>query len=207
MSLHVRLLVTVGTDHHEFDRVVDWVDSWLEMHPRLNAHALVQHGTSRPSRNARSAGLLDYRDLQAAMRSADLVVTHGGPATIFEARRHGHQPLCVPRQPSLGEHVDDHQVRFARYLGQAGLVTPCSTEEELHQRLTTGLLGATPPRGTGLAPELPRGGVALGHLVHRLVHEGASTVPQVRHEPRTHRSGARSSRPLSLSTGSRRGGP
>ncbi len=38
-----RVLVTVGTDHHRFDRLIGWVDRWAAAHPE--ARVLVQHGT------------------------------------------------------------------------------------------------------------------------------------------------------------------
>jgi UDP-N-acetylglucosamine transferase subunit ALG13 len=39
-----RVLVTVGTDHHRFDRLIGWVDRWAAAHP--DAQVLVQHGTA-----------------------------------------------------------------------------------------------------------------------------------------------------------------
>ena len=56
------------------------------------------------------------------MATSDVVVSHGGPATISEARAAGHLPVVVPRDPAFGEHVDDHQKRFSAWLASKGLV-------------------------------------------------------------------------------------
>ena len=85
------VLVAVGTDHHPFDRAVDWVDAWL-VDARAAGHdvdVLVQYGHSHPPILARGSSLLEHADLQDAMSRAAVVVCHGGPATITEARRHG----------------------------------------------------------------------------------------------------------------------
>jgi hypothetical protein len=45
------LLVTVGTDHHPFDRLVRWVDGWLASSPRRHDSGLtclMQTGTAAP---------------------------------------------------------------------------------------------------------------------------------------------------------------
>lgn len=169
MNTSPRLLVSVGTDFHPFDRVVTWVDSWLEQHPDLADEVLVQHGTSRPSEHARNADLLSYADLQAAMRGAEVVISHGGPATIFEARRHGHVPLCLPRRPVLGEHIDGHQGAFVRYLGNAGLVRPVETEGDLHRELDRHLLQAAAGRTAQQEKATPEGAQGLALAVGELV--------------------------------------
>lgn len=124
------VLVAVGTDHHPFDRAVDWVESWLRtsMGP---VDVLVQYGTSRAPTEARGSALLDHADLQEAMSRATVIVCHGGPATITEARRHGKLPICIPRDPERGEHVDNHQQLFARRMGTAGVVRLAETELEV----------------------------------------------------------------------------
>ena len=108
------VLVALGTDHHPFDRLVSWVDRWAGLHPDVDC--LVQHGASRAPLCARGIDYLARSEFDAAMRSARVVVCHGGPATIADARKQGHLPLIVPRRAALGEHVDDHQVRFARHV-------------------------------------------------------------------------------------------
>jgi len=102
------VLVAVGTDYHQFDRLVDWVDRWLADVGSCRAEVLVQYGTSKGPTVALGSSLLEHRELQSAMERATVVVCHGGPATITEARRHGRLPICVPRDPSRGEHVDNH---------------------------------------------------------------------------------------------------
>ena len=82
------------------------------------------------------------------------MVTHGGPATIMEARAAGHLPVAVPRRPDLGEMVDGHQLRFARKLRAEGLAVVCETEEEFRSaldRAITALKNGSDPAGVRLA--------------------------------------------------------
>jgi UDP-N-acetylglucosamine transferase subunit ALG13 len=130
------LLVTVGTDHHPFDRLVGWAGAWLAAHPGT-LRCLMQTGTSAPPAGpAEWQAYLEFGALQAAMASAAAVVCHGGPGTILGARHMGAVPIVVPRQHRLGEHVDDHQVAFSRRLAaQGGGIHLAETETDLHRLL------------------------------------------------------------------------
>ena len=166
------LLVTVGTDHHPFDRLVRWVDAWLADHPgRLPC--LMQTGTSAPpdpSGAAEWRAYLEFDVLQAAMASAAGVVCHGGPGTILGARRAGAVPIVVPRRQRLGEHVDDHQVLFSRRLAaEGGGIHLAETKADLH-RLLAGV--AADPAAFRSGPEDRATATAVrefGRLVDGLV--------------------------------------
>ena len=115
----VDLVVTVGTDHHPFDRLVRWVDEWCDEHP--DAQVIIQRGTSQRSRHGSCRELIPYAELCDLFARASAVVSHGGPATVMDALAAGRLPIVVPRDPSLGEHVDGHQLRFAQHLGEREL--------------------------------------------------------------------------------------
>lgn len=127
-----RVVVTVGTDHHPFDRLVEWIDEWAARHPEVPV--LLQKGTStRPvsSRSVRAVEMLPYDELVAAMATADAVVAQGGPGGILDARSRGHRPIVVARRHHLGEHVDDHQLTFTRWMAERGRVDAADSRQAL----------------------------------------------------------------------------
>jgi UDP-N-acetylglucosamine transferase subunit ALG13 len=144
-----RVLVTVGTDHHRFDRLIGWIDRWAEAHPE--ASVLAQHGTATAPTHAEAVVMLGYDELVAAMRDADVVVAQGGPATIMDARSVGHRPIVVPRIARLDEVVDDHQVTFAAWMADREMVWQAADEAELHAQIDAALADPTrvriPPEG------------------------------------------------------------
>jgi len=127
------VLATVGTDHHPFDRFVDWIDMWQSRNS--DCEVFVQRGTTTRVPKATSAQWLEPGELDAMFRRADAVVCHGGPSTIMEARQAGVVPVVIPRDPSLGEHVDGHQLRFTEFMAAKGAVLAARTEDELSNHL------------------------------------------------------------------------
>jgi UDP-N-acetylglucosamine transferase subunit ALG13 len=132
-----RVLLTVGTDHHRFDRLVGWIDAWAGAHPE--AQVLAQHGTAAPPKHARGVVMLAYDELVAEMASADVVVAQGGPATIMDARSVGHRPIVVPRLGHLQEVVDDHQVAFCNWMAEKELVWLAAEQAEIHALIDAAL--------------------------------------------------------------------
>jgi UDP-N-acetylglucosamine transferase subunit ALG13 len=133
------VLVTVGTDYHPFTRLIGWVDRWLARQGDRVA-AVVQHGTASAPRFGRSTNILDHAEFLQLAGTAQIVVCHGGPATIAECRRLGHVPIVVPRRSDLGEHVDDHQVRFSSRLAAKGMVHVPANEDEFWKLLDAGVI-------------------------------------------------------------------
>jgi UDP-N-acetylglucosamine transferase subunit ALG13 len=146
------VFVTVGTDHHPFDRLLRWAATWAGDNDDV-ARVFAQCGTSVAPDELDCQASLPAIGLQQSLRAATVVVCHGGPATILEARHAGKLPVVVPRRAELGEHVDDHQVRFATWMAERGQVTLATTEADLHAALDKAL---TDPASFAVADETAR---------------------------------------------------
>ena len=57
------LVVSLGTDVHTFDRLLRWVEAYLEAHPEVTC--LVQHGHTAPIKHADNLKLLPASELLA----------------------------------------------------------------------------------------------------------------------------------------------
>jgi UDP-N-acetylglucosamine transferase subunit ALG13 len=171
------VLVVVGTDYHRFDRLVEWIERWQDGRGE-SVRCLVQHGSSRAPRNTAAKPYLGYAELQAAMAEAAAVVTHGGPASITEARSHGHLPICVPRDPLADEHVDGHQQRFARRLGDAGVVALAESEAEFTAALDAAVEGSRHRVAAAAAvpAQRPPAVALIGQLIGGLRNAAVGTV-------------------------------
>ena len=126
------VLVTVGTDHHPFDRLIGWIDRWQ---PPGRVRLVVQYGTAVPPRVAEGSPFLTPDEFAELLGAADAVVCSGGPGAIMEARAVGLRPIVVPRRSNLGEHVDDHQRAFADFMAARDLVTLADEEAALCRAL------------------------------------------------------------------------
>lgn len=178
------LLVTVGTDHHPFGRLIDWIDGWLRDGGAAHVRALVQHGPAPPPVLAEAIAHLGYLELQAEVRRASVVVTHAGAATIMEARRAGRLPIIVARRPELDEIVDAHQIAFGRRMHTAGMAVNCESEAELRAALDKAaadpaafLLGDAGDRaasGTNVPAGVQRAGELLDGLLGGTLGPAAS---------------------------------
>ncbi len=124
--------MTVGSDHHPFDRLVRWVDSWAR---DSGVSVFMQRGTARAPVHCRSVDFLPHDELQRKMAEATAVVVQGGPMSVVEARACGRLPVTVPRLAALGEVVDDHQVDFVEQLAAVGQLRPATDEASLRLAL------------------------------------------------------------------------
>ena len=131
------VVVAVGTDHHPFDRMTRWIDAWSDKHPGVSV--LVQRGTSSPTEACPSVELLPHPELCERFARAIVVVSHGGPSTVMDARMAGRLPIVMARDPQYGEHVDDHQMRFAAHLERHDLARVVDQEDALHAALDDAL--------------------------------------------------------------------
>jgi UDP-N-acetylglucosamine transferase subunit ALG13 len=127
------VFVTVGTDHHPFDRLIDWVDRWAPAAPEVRL--MVQYGTAHAPAHAAGTPFVGPDEFASTLDTAAAVVCSGGPGAIMETRAAGLRPIVVPRRAGLGEHVDDHQRRFADFMSTRDLVTLADDEAALDAAL------------------------------------------------------------------------
>ena len=108
------IFVTVGTHEQQFDRLIRKVDE-LKRDGAFADEVVMQTGfcTYEPQ-YCRFSRLIPYQDMVKNVAEARIVITHGGPASFIMPLQIGKIPIVVPRQHQYDEHVNDHQVEFAR---------------------------------------------------------------------------------------------
>lgn len=120
---------------------------------------------------------LDFKEVQALLRDASIVVCHGGTGSLITALRQGCHVIAMPRLSKLGEHYDDHQAEITEAFEKRGLIQVANSTDELCEAIER---ARTRPRV--MATTEPAGLIAF--LRHRLaaVHPRASPV-RVRQAP------------------------
>lgn len=174
-----RIVVTVGTDHHPFDRLIRWTNDWLSQHPEQVADFFMQTGPAAVRPACRGSQFLGVGQLDALLDSADVIVCHGGPGCIADAWTRGRVPIVVPRIPKLGEIVDEHQVDFCRKLAEQRRVWLAQTPAEFADLLEEATHGGTQFRCAVPAADIEAAVTRFGELVEELVSQSRHRLPLI----------------------------
>jgi len=110
------IFVTVGTDEHDFSRLVKKMDE-------LPGKNVMQIGhTKYEPKKAEWFRFEKNSVIEGLYKKADIIVTHGGAGSIIRSLKGGKVPIVVPRLKKHGEHLNDHQLDLARGLEGKGRV-------------------------------------------------------------------------------------
>jgi len=107
------IFVTIGNHDQEFSRLIKKLDSIAS---KIKEEIIIQKGhTKYISKNCQSFAW--DSSLAKYMKGARLIITHAGIGTTLEILKIHKKPMIVvPRQYQFNEHVNNHQVEFAKVL-------------------------------------------------------------------------------------------
>jgi UDP-N-acetylglucosamine transferase subunit ALG13 len=129
------IFITVGTTPFPFFRMDEVVQSLIAT--RKNKEKIIyQYGVTTHVKQAANVFLytiLPYPIIQRYIHQARMVISHGGPATIFQVLAAGKTPYVIPREIRYGEHVNNHQVFFCNFLYKRRLLLRNSTMSTMLQ--------------------------------------------------------------------------
>lgn len=112
------IFVTVGTHEQAFDRLIKKIDD-LKQNNLIKDEVFIQTGFSTyEPKYCKWSKLITYQQMIKNVNEASIVITHGGPASFIMPLQIGKNPIVVPRQHRFNEHVNDHQLEFARNVAQ-----------------------------------------------------------------------------------------
>lgn len=152
------IVVTVGTHTAQFDRLVRAADAYARI---TSEEVVVQRGASAVETTAaRSFDFCDSTEMDRLIRGSRVVVCHGAD-TILDVLRAGKPVLAVPRQERYGEHLNDHQVDFARALAERGWIAVLEDPEAGLADAIERAAALTIPQ----VPDVPRLAVAIRDLL------------------------------------------
>lgn len=119
------IFVTVGTHEQPFNRLIKKIDE-LKKDGLIEDEVFMQTGFSTyEPKYCKWKKLLPYQQMKQYVDEARIVITHGGPASFIMPLQVGKVPIVVPRQKKFDEHVNDHQLEFARNVAERmGIIIP-----------------------------------------------------------------------------------
>jgi UDP-N-acetylglucosamine transferase subunit ALG13 len=142
--------VAVGNATQPFDRMLQMVAAVIGELPQP---VVVQRGGSRfEFAGGRAVDFFEMGEFERLVAQAELVIAHAGAGAAIQAIQAGKVPVVVPRRAELGEHVDDHQLEFARELALLGKAVVATNPQELKQGISKAL---ELQRAKGVAVSVP----------------------------------------------------
>ncbi|MFH1970853.1 MAG: glycosyltransferase [Patescibacteria group bacterium] len=120
------IFITLGTTKFPFYRLINNLDKML-LKLNLNEELIIQ-GSNSNKYKMKYKKCKFYREIPffkeiSLLKNARIVIAHGGLATIFLCLKYCKNiPLIVPRNSKFKEHVNNHQITFAKYLQKQGKI-------------------------------------------------------------------------------------
>lgn len=108
------IFITVGTHEQTFNRLLEYVDK-LKKRGSIEEEVIIQTGFSTyEPKYCKWSKLFSYQQMIENINNARIVITHGGPSSFIMPLQVGKIPIVVPRQKKYNEHINDHQLDFAK---------------------------------------------------------------------------------------------
>ncbi len=122
--------VTVGNAKQPFSRLLDIVS---ELYEQLPKPVTVQSGnTPFKCNKCNVVDFMSREEYEQCIISSDLIIMHAGAGSVLTAIRYGKRPIIMARMKKYDEHVNDHQLEFAKKVQKIGLpVSVVSDAEDL----------------------------------------------------------------------------
>lgn len=127
------IVYTLGTIFFPFDRAVNWLEKLIEQETIIEP-VLLQHGATSATKLyhplIKSTVALNRNEMYEAVKQASLVISHAGQGSTRMLAEMKACFILLPRLKRYGEHVDDHQLLFARTVEKFG-INYCTEFEQL----------------------------------------------------------------------------
>jgi beta-1,4-N-acetylglucosaminyltransferase len=161
--------VSVGNATQPFNRLLEAVKALV---PLLPAPVVVQHGHTPFSCVAcMSREFLDTERFTEEIATAEVLILHAGAGSALHAIKARKVPVIVPRRSCFGEHVDDHQVEFARQLGAERLAVVVEDTGDLMQAVEEALAMQILVHSNQSQPPLVK---IVAEILRRVAHDESS---------------------------------
>lgn len=135
---NLKIFITTGTQL-PFPRLIEAMNNWASLNPQATLIAQTAVPTDTKSKiqhdHVKTEDFLSPKQYQELVIWADVIVGHAGMGTIITGFEHQKPLILMPRQFSLGEHRNDHQLSTAEKFSKTSGITIVKNENELYQAL------------------------------------------------------------------------
>ena len=133
------IFVTLGTQDKEFKRLLIEVEKLIKNN-KITEPVIAQIGNTKFNTNLDKSKmhLIEFttqREMQEIIENANLIITHGGVATIIEGLNKGKKIIAVPRLKEYKEHVNNHQLQIIENFSNSGYIIGTSGVHDIEQAL------------------------------------------------------------------------
>ena len=124
------ILVTLGTQDKQFERILKVVDKAIE-DGYIKDEVIAQTGYTRySSPRMKCFDFIPDKELDKLVDKSELIITHGGVGSITSALKKGKKVFAMARLECFKEHKNDHQVQIVNKFEELGYIKRITTYED-----------------------------------------------------------------------------
>lgn len=129
------ILVTLGTQDKPFNRLLEAVQKQID-NGNIKDKVVVQAGLTKfKSDDMVIYDLIPYEEFDKLVSECDLLITHGGVASILNGIKNGKKVIAAARLKKYGEHTNDHQLQIINNFSEAGYILKLDDFDKLDEVL------------------------------------------------------------------------
>lgn len=129
------ILVLLGTQNNSFHRLLEEIDRLIK-NKVIKEEVMIQAGyTKYTSENMKILDFVSKEELEELQNKADLIITHGGVASILQSITKEKKVIAIPRLHQYQEHVNNHQTEIVELFNQKGYIIGIQSVEELEKAI------------------------------------------------------------------------
>ncbi len=131
------ILVILGTQDKKFIRLLEEIDNLIERKV-IKEKVIVQAGysSSYKSNNMEILNLISKIDFENLIKTANLIITHGGVGSILTGLKYNKKIIAVPRLKKYREHVNDHQLQIVNNFSKEGYIIGVDDVKDIEEALS-----------------------------------------------------------------------